>query len=173
MKSSDQQVSAKLVLARLLYWWRGLFEDPVQLFIRVGVESTDSVLEIGCAIGFYTTALAQIASNGRVLAVDTWEEGIAFIGRRPGNEQNVELICMDAELLELPSSSLDKVVCFDTFHEVPDHERALERWVTFLKKRGKFYYRDPVFSPQGIERISKGTLRRSETIEKIHVFCRE
>jgi len=173
VKSSDQQVSAKLILARLLYWWRGLFEDPVQLFIRVGVESSDSVLEIGCAIGYHTTALAHIASNGKVFAVDTWEEGIAFLGRRLRNEQNVQLIRMGAELLELPLSSLDKVVCFDTFHEVPDHESALERWVAFLRKGGKFYYRDPVVSPQEIERISKGTLRRSETIKGIHVFSRK
>jgi cyclopropane fatty-acyl-phospholipid synthase-like methyltransferase len=67
-------MSLKLILARLLYWWKALFENPVELFNRIGVESTDHVLEIGCAIGYHATALAQIASKGTVIAVDSWKD---------------------------------------------------------------------------------------------------
>jgi ubiquinone/menaquinone biosynthesis C-methylase UbiE len=166
-------MSIRLILARLLYWWKALFKDPVELFNRIGVESTDHVLEIGCAIGYHTTALAQIASKGKVFAVDPWKEAVTFLGRRLRDQQNVHLICMDAELLELPISSLDKVVCFDTLHEVQDCGNALERWTAFLRKGGKFYYTDPVVSPQEIERLSNGNLHKLETINGIHIFSRD
>jgi hypothetical protein len=54
------KMSLKLILARLLYYWKALFENPVELFNRIGVGSTDHILKIGCAIGYHTTALAQV-----------------------------------------------------------------------------------------------------------------
>lgn len=51
----------KLVIARLLYWLKGLFEDPVDLFEALGVESSDRILEIGCATGYHTTNKEKIA----------------------------------------------------------------------------------------------------------------
>ncbi|MBC7099028.1 methyltransferase domain-containing protein [Candidatus Bipolaricaulota bacterium] len=38
--------------------------------------------------------------------------------------------------MELPRSSLDKIFCFDTLHELPHPEEALQRWAGLLKENG-------------------------------------
>ena len=110
----------KLLIVRLVYWLKGLFDSPVELFQALGVRSSDRILEIGCAIGYQTLPFARIASNGRVYAVDIWEEGLAFLRRTTRSIENIEIICQSGEAVDLPPSSLDKVVCFNTLHDMRD-----------------------------------------------------
>jgi hypothetical protein len=44
----------KLLIVRVLYRLKSLREDPIEIFRELGVESTDQILEIGCAIGYPT-----------------------------------------------------------------------------------------------------------------------
>lgn len=166
-------MSLKLILVRTVYWLKGLFEDPVKLFRLLNVESSDKILEIGCAIGYYTFPLAQIAFSGKVYAVDIWEEGLAFIRRRTKSTQHIETIQCSAENIALPPSLLDKVVCFDTLHDVPNFEHSIQRWAEFLRKGGTFCYRDPVILPERIEVFSEGKLRKTKMVEGICIFTRE
>jgi hypothetical protein len=41
----------KLVVARALYGWKGLFENPEQWFRTLELEEGDRILEVGCPIG--------------------------------------------------------------------------------------------------------------------------
>jgi ubiquinone/menaquinone biosynthesis C-methylase UbiE len=161
----------KLLLARVLYGCKALFEDPVELFQALGVQSGDQVLEIGCAIGYHTFALARLASPGRVCAVDIWEEAIACLRSRIRPGQNIEAICRRAEAVELPAGSLDKVVCLDTLHDLPGPELAVQRWAGFLKEGGKLYYRDPLIPWERIAAFSEGRLRHTGEIQGIQVFA--
>jgi len=163
----------KLFVVRMLYWVKNLFEDSRGLFSALGVESGDIVLEIGCAIGYHTLPLARIASPGKVYAVDIWEEGLAYLQHRTGADERIETICRGAELVELPPSSLDKVVCFDTLHDVPDFENAMIRWTGFLREGGKLLYRDPEIPADRIPALSKDKLHPEDTIEGIYVFLRQ
>ena len=163
----------KLVVVRMLYWFKSLFEDPVGLFRALGVESGDTVLEIGCAIGYHALPLARTVSPGKVYAVDIWEEGLAYLRRRTGSDERVETICRGAETVELPPSSLDKVVCFDTLHDVPGFERAVVRWAGFLREGGKLLYQDPTIPADRIPTLSKGKLYQEGTIKGVHVFVRQ
>ena len=163
----------KLFVVRMLYWFKSLCEDPIGLFRALGVESGDIVLEIGCAIGYHTLPLARIASPGKVYAVDIWEEGLAYLKHRTGSDEPIETICRGAETVELPASSLDKVVCFDTLHDVPDFEHAVVRWAGFLREGGKLLYQDPEIPADRIPTLSKGKLHPEGTIEGVHVFLRQ
>lgn len=165
-------MSGMLLIARLLYRLKGLLEDPEGLFSALGVETSDRILEIGCAIGYHTLALAQIASQGKVYAVDIWEEGLAHLRARIDSREHVETICCSAEAVALPARSLDKVVCFDTLHEVPDPQRAVERWEEMLKPGGKVFYRDPEIPPERIQTLSQRRLELIRTIMGIHVLIR-
>lgn len=162
----------KLIAARILYWLRGLFEDPVALFKALGVESTDRILEIGCAIGYHTLPLAEIASEGKIVADDVWQEGLVYLQEQVGSDDRVEVICESAELIELPPASLDKVICFDTLHEVPDLEHTVTRWADFLREGGKLLYRDPEITPERVLALSNGKLRRVGTVRGVYVFVR-
>ena len=163
----------KLFVVRVLYWFKSLFEDPMGLFRALGVESGDIVLEIGCAIGYHTLPLARIASPGQVYAVDIWEEGLAYLKHKTGPDERIEIICGGAETVELPPSSLDKVVCFDTLHDVPDFARAVVKWAGFLREGGKLLYLDPTIPADKIPMLSGGKLHPNGTIEGVHVFVRQ
>ncbi len=164
-------MSLKLMVMRTMYGMKGFSEDPLELFVVLGVEHSDRILEIGCAIGYHTVPLARIAFKGQVYAVDIWEEGLSYLKRK--NLSNVEIICGSGESIDMPPSSLDKIVCFDTLHEVSDPAKAIETWTQFLKKGGNFFYRDPEISPESIHVFSKDNLHYVDTIKGVSVFVRQ
>lgn len=165
-------MSIKLNFVRFLYWQKGLFEDPADLFRALGVHEDDKILEVGCAIGYHTIPLSQIVRRGKVYAVDIWEEGLAYLKSRIEPNQNIEIVRCSADILEFPPASLDKVICFDTLHDIPDPGNALEVWVGFLKQGGEFLFRDPSISPDKIQTYTKGVMCRVRTVEGVNVFQR-
>jgi SAM-dependent methyltransferase len=165
-------LGVKLAVVRLVYWIKGLFQDPVELFRDLGVQNDDRILEIGCALGYHTLALARVASNGKIYAVDVWEQGLVYLEKSAGSDGQIETICRAAEAVEFPRGSLDKIVCFDTLHEVPGFEEAVERWAAFLRAGGAFFYRDPTIPPDRVPQLSRGLLHYTSVIEGIHVFIR-
>ncbi len=163
---------AKLAIARLLYGLKGLFDDPVGLFRELDVQSHDQILEIGCAIGYHTLALATIASEGSVCAVDIWEEALAHLAQKTATFQNVEIICTGAEVLPFPAASFDRIVCFDTLHELRQPGRAVVAWASFLRRNGKLLYRDPSIPADTVETFAAGQLTCSEIVRGVAVFVR-
>jgi ubiquinone/menaquinone biosynthesis C-methylase UbiE len=151
-----------------------MYEDPIKLFKRLGIEKNDKILEIGCAIGYHTFPLAKIASDGKIFAVDIWEEGLIYLRDkiREGKYKNIEIICCSAEDVQLPLSSLDKIVCFDTLHEVSNVELVVKKWTEFLKEGGKLFYRDPKIYFKRIQTLSQGKFSHVETINGVHIFLR-
>jgi SAM-dependent methyltransferase len=165
-------MSIRLLIVRLVYWFKGLLEDPEELFNSLGVAENDTILEIGCAIGYHTFPLAEIAVNGRVYAVDIWEEGLEHIRRKMGAKRNIELLCRSAETVEFAPALLDKVVCFDTLHDLTNPEQAVNRWTESLKEGGELLFRDPEISPERISTFSGGQLHPVRTVEGVYVLAR-
>jgi ubiquinone/menaquinone biosynthesis C-methylase UbiE len=166
-------MSFKLILAQGVYWLRGLFKDPIDLFNTLEVKADDEILEIGCAIGYHTFGLARLAHSGKVYAVDISKEYLAYLKSKIKSQDNIQLILCNAEAVEFPLASLDKVMCFDTLHDISNPEQAIQRWAGFLKKDGKFCFCDPVIRPEQIEIFSKGKLRQVTTVQGISVFTRQ
>jgi ubiquinone/menaquinone biosynthesis C-methylase UbiE len=169
----DRKIRMRLLIVRILYRLKGYFENPIGLFRELGVMSSDRILEIGCAIGYHTLPLAKIASNGRIYAVDIWDEGLALLRHRTSSIENIEIICQSGEAVDLAPSSFDKVVCFDTLHDIPESETAIVKWMGLLKKQGMLFYRDPMIPPERIPSLSSGKLRLVKNIKGISVFVRE
>lgn len=136
------------------------------------MQEDDKILEVGCAIGYHTIPLSQIVRRGKVYAVDIWEEGLADLESRIEPNQNIEIIRCSADILELPQSSLDKVICFDTLHDIPEPGNALKVWAGFLKQGGEFFYRDPSISPERIQTYTEGTLQFVRKVEGVNVTQR-
>ncbi len=165
-------MSAKVLLARIIYWFAGLKEDPHELFSRIGVEKDDEILEMGCAIGFHTFPLADLAEDGKVYAVDISEEFIDYMERKSKNEgyENIVPLCEDAEEIGLENEDLDKIVCFDTLHELEDPGNGLRDMLDHLRSNGLFLYRDPEISVEKILEYSERDLVYVEEIKRTHVF---
>ena len=160
----------KLFIIRLMYLLKRLSENPADLFRTLGVEDDDKILEIGCAVGYHTFPLSEITSKGMVYAVDVWEDGLAYLEHKAIGDRHIKVIHVSAELIELPVSSVDKIVCFDTLHDLPDWKNAINRWTGFLVEGGTLLYRDPIISAEKIETASKGKLQRAKTLNGIQIF---
>jgi len=163
-------MSLKLSLVRVIYRVKGLFEDPLELFRECGVKENEKILEVGCAIGYHTLPLAELASSGKVYAVDVWEEGVEYLRRKAGVRNNIEILLTSAEKVNLDESSIDKVVCFDTLHEISDQKGAVGVWVRVLKRGGIVLYRDPVISAKVVEDISDGNLNYVGSVKGVDVL---
>lgn len=161
-------MSIKVKIANLMYWFKGLHEDPVELFKNLNIESSDDILEIGCATGFYTEALSKVADKGKIYAVDISEDFTSYV--KKNSDDNVETICRSAEKINFADDSVDKIVCFNTLHELTDAEEALEVWSGILKQEGKFLYRDPEISAKDIIELSEGDLKEVDEVENVHSF---
>ena len=160
----------KLSLVRLIYWLKGRIENPIELFRALGIRTNESILEIGCAIGYHTIILANIVIQGKIIAVDIWEEGLEFLEKRIKDFPNIEIQKVCGDSIDVPSSSIYKIICFDTLHEIPNHDRAIKKWITVLKEGGKFIFRDPEVGPTQIEEISNNKLIITGIIDNIYVF---
>ncbi len=168
-------MSAKVLLARIIYWFAGLKEDPHELFSRIGVEKDDEILDIGCAIGFHTFHLADLAEDGKVYAVDISEEFIDYMEKKSkdGCYENIVPLCEDAEEIGLEYKDLDKIVCFDTLHELEDPENGLREMLDHLRSNGLFLYRDPEISAETVLEYSEGKLVELFETKSVHVFKKE
>ena len=147
-----------------------MFEHPVALFQAVGLERDDRILEVGCAIAYPTLPLARIASEGKAIAVDVWEEGLAYLAHRAASVGSIEVIHRNGDAVDLDAGSLDKVVCFDTLHELESPEEALKTWPRFLKEEGRLLYRDPEIPPEEIEPLSDGRSRHAGLVRDVDIF---
>ncbi len=136
----------------------------------MGVEPTDHVLEIGCAIGQDTAALAGIVTQGRLYAVDVWREGVEFTKSRIISTQHVELLCLNADDVPLEPHSLDKIVCFDTLHALTDPAQAVMKWTEWLKPGGIVLYKDPGIPANDVSAYAAGLLTHAGRIRGVDVF---
>jgi SAM-dependent methyltransferase len=98
--------------------------------------------------------------------------GLAFLEGRAGPLRNVETICGDAGIIELPVSSVDKVVCFDTLHDIPNSPQAVDRWSGLLRLGGVLLYRDPEIPPEKVATYSGGRLEQTGSVSGVHALVR-
>lgn len=94
------------------------------------VEKGQMVLDLACGQGFYSIVLSQMAGEeGRIYALDLWEEGIGLLNRqiREENIRNITTLHADgAALTENGLKDLD--VCFmaTVLHDFEEAGRAME-----------------------------------------------
>ncbi|MBK9320731.1 MAG: class I SAM-dependent methyltransferase [Bacteroidetes bacterium] len=103
----------------------------------------NSVLELGCGIGYQSAFLAKVAD--RVIATDLEEEDIQ--DHAPGIKlaeqlheklkiSNIELKACSAEDLPFPATSFDMVFSSHVFEHIPDQSKALIEIHRVLKPGG-------------------------------------
>ena len=83
--------------------------------VELGVGGDETVLDVGCGTGNLTSSLLdRLGPQGRVLALDLVPAMIE-IARCKNPDPRVEWHVADAQRLPLPSSSVDRVVCFSVW----------------------------------------------------------
>jgi ubiquinone/menaquinone biosynthesis C-methylase UbiE len=103
------------------------------------VNQGQQILDIGTGTGHLAIAAAQIVGiEGRVIGVDI--SALMLEQARSKVEalglSNVEFQLADAEALNYPVNSFDRILCANTFPWMEDKEATLQLWYQFLKPGG-------------------------------------
>ncbi len=127
---------------------RKLFQNPKKIlgpFVKDGMR----VLDIGCAMGFFSLPMAEmVGSNGRVVCVDLQEKMIRLFEKRAnkaGLLNRIETrICKDNSLgLDGLNEMIDFALAFYIVHEVPDVSNFFSEIYKSLKHSGKLLVAEP------------------------------
>ncbi len=120
-------------------WWIGYFLlNPIRRFgqnpkrvLGDYVQTGMTVLEVGCAMGFFTLDLARmVGAGGRIVAVDLQSRMIAALkrrARRAGLDDRIEARVCPHDSLDVGdlSGCVDFALAFAVMHEVPDQARLM------------------------------------------------
>ncbi|KAA9396528.1 class I SAM-dependent methyltransferase [Haloarcula sp. CBA1130] len=111
-------------------WWSKLWPTPGATLRKLGVESGESVAEVGCGSGYFALPAARIVAPEPVYAIDldaslldeldnlAERQGIENVVPSHGDARNL------AEVLPEPVSTL---VVANTFHGVDDQSGLVEQ----------------------------------------------
>jgi ubiquinone/menaquinone biosynthesis C-methylase UbiE len=127
---------------------RKLFQNP-QKILSPYVENGMKVLDIGCAMGFFSLPLARmVGSKGKVICVDVQEKMIRSLekrARKAGLSNKIETRTCHHDSLGLDElkEEIDFAFASAVVHEVPDASNFFSEIYETMKPKGKFLVIEP------------------------------
>src|SRR5262249_34577193 len=123
-------------------------ERVPEILRRLQVSAGERVADVGSGLGFYTTQLARaVGATGRVVAVDIDADVLAELqARAQESYPQVDVVLGAADDPRLAPVSLDAVLIVNAYHEMPQHERMLERIRSALRPGGRLMLVEPFAS---------------------------
>ncbi len=127
---------------------RKVFQRPEKI-VGPYVEKGMVVLDVGCAMGFFSLPLARLAgSSGRVVCVDVqlrMLEKLQDRARKAGLAERIEVrqCRSDSLCLEGLEGQVDFALAFAVVHEAPCREKFLNDVTRALKSEGKMLISEP------------------------------
>ncbi len=135
-------------------WWlcwtfdnvfRRWVQNPEKI-IRPYVRKGDTVLDIGCGMGYFTIPLARlVGEEGQVIGLDIQEQMLAALQRRAkraGLEKRIVIQLTTENSLKVDTKA-DFALAFWMVHEVPDRGHLLEQIRSALKSGALFLMVEP------------------------------
>jgi ubiquinone/menaquinone biosynthesis C-methylase UbiE len=108
---------------RLLKPERQAHWDPPRFLARFGLQSGQTVLDLGCGPGFWTLPLAElVGGTGQVWALDASQELLDTLAARNPPPQ-VRLRRIELPTMDVPDAFVDLAWVAFVFHEVDPPER--------------------------------------------------
>ena len=127
---------------------RKLVQNPQKIF-RPYVKEGMKLLDIGCAMGFFSLPLARmVGSNGKVVCVDIQAKMIAALEKRAkkaGLSHKIETRVCDHHSLGLDDlkEEIDFAYVFAVVHEVSDTSRFFFEIYGTIKPNGRLLLAEP------------------------------
>ena len=127
---------------------RKLFQNPKHI-LGPYVSEGMTVLDIGCAMGFFSLPLAEmVGPGGKVICVDVQEKMIASLekrARRVGLSDNLYArVCPSGSLgLDDLNEQIDFALASAVVHEVPDASSFFKEVYAAIKPTGRLLVLEP------------------------------
>ena len=111
------------------------------------------VVEIGVGPGL-NLQYYNLDNVNKVIGIDPSDE-LNKIAKKNANKVNldIEFNLSSAESIDLPTSSVDSVVCTFSLFSIPNPQKALKEIYRILKPGGKYYYCEHGISPDLSTRV--------------------
>ena len=141
-------------------WWliftfdnplRRFVHDPQQI-VRPYVKQGDTVLDVGCGMGFFTLGLAELVGrDGRVIAADLQAQMLAGLRKRAGKAGLLERIelCQSTPDEIGVDEPVDFALAFWMVHEVRQPTLFIRQIHKLLVPGGKFLIVEPIIHVTG------------------------
>ncbi len=138
-------------------WWVGYWlasplrrlRQKPEIILAPYVQPGMSVLDVGCAMGFFTLPLARmVGDSGKVIAVDLQERMIKSLlrrARRRGLTERIETRICPADSLGIDdlAGQIDFTLAFAVVHEIPDPVGLMADLYRALKPDGRLLVSEP------------------------------
>lgn len=127
---------------------RRLFENPEKI-LSDHIKPDMTVLDVGCAMGFFTLAAAKlVGSGGKVFAVDLQRKMINSLNPRIARANLIDRIetrvCNEKSLkIDDLVEQIDLALAFYVVHEITDVPKLFDQIYKSLKPGGKLFIAEP------------------------------
>ena len=135
MKKNKKQSNIDFRFMSFFFKIRDRFHPPIAKIIKANIKQGEIVLDYGCGSGSYTVATAEkIGPNGKVIAADIHPLALKRVRKITEKKSfnNIETIQTDCAT-GLDDETIDKVICFDVLHDIPNKNDLLKEFHRVLK----------------------------------------
>lgn len=119
-----------------------MFTDPVKNLKQFGLRENMIVADLGAGSGFYTIPAAEMASTGKVYAIEIQKDFLITIKNKAleAHLNNVECLLGDVEKIggtKIKDKIVDAVIASNILFQVEDEDKFIEEAKRILKPGGK------------------------------------
>jgi protein-L-isoaspartate O-methyltransferase len=104
------------------------FQKPEMVMDAFEIKPGERIADVGAGSGYFTIPIARmVGSEGKVWAIDAWQDMLDHLERRLAIEQldNVELVKVDRDDPQLPAGGVDMILMVDVYHYMLEREERV------------------------------------------------
>ena len=176
MKENKKQSNIDFRVMSFFFRIRDRFRPPIKKIVKANIKQGEVVLDYGCGTGSYTiAAIEKLGPTGKVFAADIKPLALEKTKKRAEKMgyKNIETIQTDCDT-GLDDESIDKVICFDVLHDIPNKDEILKEFHRILRKNSTLSIDDHHLSEDEIINLitSKGLFKLAEKNDKQYKFIK-
>ena len=109
---------------------------PVEILKKFKIKGSGTFLDVGCGIGYFTSAAAEILKDGKIIGIDIMDEMLEVAKFRYQEISNIEFRKSEEYSFPVDDESVEYVFVSNVIHEVEDKTRYLNEIKRVLKPLG-------------------------------------